>query len=68
MNFVTEGTMKGIDTVYFAYKEGVLVSVKTNATLEAVAKGTGPQNISIPIKREMKNELRLTAAPPAKEN
>jgi hypothetical protein len=68
MNFVTEGTMKGIDTVYFAYKEGVLVSVKTNATLEAVAQGTGPQNISIPIKREMKNELRLTAAPPPKEN
>lgn len=64
MKFVTNGTMKGVDTVYFAYKDGVLLSIKTNATLEAVAEGTGPQNLSIPMKREMINEVRLTGALP----
>lgn len=68
MTFVTNGTMKGVDTVYFAYKDGVLLSVKTMAALDALAEGTGPQNMSIPLKREMTNEVRLTSAlPPAAE-
>jgi hypothetical protein len=66
MNIVTNGTMKGSDVIHFAYRDGLVVSVVTTATMQAVAEGSGPQNITIPIKREMKNELRLTAAPPAK--
>lgn len=66
MTFVTNGTMKGIDTVYFAMGEGVVLEVNSHATFDAVAEGTGAQQISIPVKRELKNGLRLVNAAPVR--
>ncbi len=63
MELVAEGTMEGKDTTYFAYKAGYLVLNVTHALVDATTEGTGPQNITIPSKRTMVNEIRLVNAP-----
>jgi hypothetical protein len=63
MELVTDGTMKGKDTTYFAYKEGFLVQNIAHGIVEAVTEATGPQNMTIPSTREMIVGLRLTKGP-----
>ena len=63
MELVTDGTMKGTDTTYFAYREGFLVLSTTRATVEAVTEGTGPQNLTIPSTRESTIDVRLLKGP-----
>lgn len=64
MELVTDGTMKAVDTTYFAYKEGFLVHSMAHATTESVTEGTGPQNLTIPSTRRSTIEVRLLKGPP----
>jgi len=66
MDLVTSGTMKGVDTTYFAYKEGILVHSKSQGTGESVTEATGPQNMTIPSTREMAVDIQLRKGPAPK--
>jgi len=63
MNLVTDGTMKGVDTTYFAYKGGFLVESRSSGLVESVTEATGPQNMTIPSTREMSITIRLLKGP-----
>jgi len=59
MDFVTKGTVKGVDTTYFAHKEGFLVKNVSTGTAKTVSEASGAQSITIPATREFRNETRL---------
>ena len=50
-NLITKGTIQGTDTVYFAYKRGIVIKSVSHATAESVVtvEGAG-QDMTIPIK------------------
>jgi hypothetical protein len=53
------GDIIGNDTWYFAYKEGVYVSMVSNASVDLTIEVSGPQTMTIPGKQEMQSELKL---------
>lgn len=56
---ITEGTIEGTGTCYFAYKEGIFVKILA----EGVAEGSilvSEQNMEIPMSRTYKMESKLT--------
>ena len=59
MDLVTKGEIKGSDTWYFAYEEGLLVKITSNVAGEGTITGSGPQNIVIPMKLDIKSETTL---------
>jgi hypothetical protein len=59
MSLVFEGEGEGTDTWYFAYKEGILVKLISEFFLDGNIDATGPANLSIPMKQEMKMTLSL---------
>lgn len=59
MSLIMEGQGEGTDTWYFAYKEGILVKVISEFYLDGNIDATGPANLSIPMKQEMKMTLSL---------
>ena len=59
MSLVMEGQGEGTDTWYFAYKEGILVKVISEFYLDGNIDASGPANLSIPMKQEMKMTLSL---------
>jgi hypothetical protein len=46
-------------TWYFAYKEGIFVKMISNGSAEGTITVSGPQNMSIPMTREVKGEIKL---------
>jgi hypothetical protein len=59
MKLAFEGTIEGTDTWYFAYKEGLFVKLVTEGTGATTMTGSGPQEITVPMKREMRMETDL---------
>ncbi len=59
MDYDIEGEMKGTDTWYFAYKEGIFVKMISTAVVEGLIEAGGPQGISIPMTQEFKVEIKL---------
>ena len=59
IDLVTEGEVKGTDTWYFGYKDGLLVKLISSGVAEAMITGSGPQNITIPMTQEIKVETTL---------
>ena len=60
MDFDIEGEMKGTDTWYFAYKEGIFVKMISTAVVEGLIEVGGPQGMSIPMTHDVKVEIKLT--------
>lgn len=54
-----EGTFEGTDVWFFAYKEGLLVKVTSDQTVQNTVKVSGPQNMEIPVVQTMKSESVL---------
>jgi len=59
MDLVTKGDLKGTDTWYFAYKDGILVKVASDVDVDATVTGTGLQNITIPLKQKAHTDIIL---------
>ncbi len=59
MDLISEGEMKGTATWYFAYKEGIFVKMITKGSAESTITVSGPQNMSIPMMLEVKEEVKL---------
>ena len=59
MTLITEGTLKGTSTWYFAYKEGLYVGQTLDGSGETKTEITGPQEMTLPATRtyKMKTEL-----------
>ena len=53
VEMVSEGTIEGTGTYYFAYSEGYLVKDVGNSTIDATLVVYGPEERSIPMKYEM---------------
>ena len=60
MDLTFEGEIKGTDTCYFAYKEGIFVKVISTAVAEVSIEVSGPQDMSIPMTQDVKVEIKLT--------
>ncbi len=50
MDLTFNGDIEGIDLWYFAYKEGIFVKIESNAKTDATIVGSGPQDMTIPMK------------------
>jgi hypothetical protein len=61
MDLVTEGTIEGTDTSYFAYTKGIYVGGKTITRSDVMVTGSGPREIRIPMRREMTIQTKLLA-------
>ena len=59
MDLTYEGTIAGTSTWYFAYKEGLLIGATGTGSVDATITGSGPQEITIPMKRSYAMETRL---------
>lgn len=59
MDLAFEGEIKGTDTWYFAYKKGIFVKMISTAVTEGSIELSGPQDMSIPMTREDKVEIKL---------
>ncbi len=59
MELVTEATIEGSDTWYFAYEKGYFVESSSSGTAEGTIKDTGGQGLNIPMSREFKMALKL---------
>lgn len=59
MNLVSEGLIESMDIFYFAYKEGIFVKSVSTGTGKGTIEASGPQAITIPMKRENKVEIEL---------
>lgn len=59
MNLATSGDLTGKDIWYFAYKEGYLVKLISEAEVDASVEVTGPVNLTIPSTRAMNMEMTL---------
>jgi hypothetical protein len=57
--YTVKGRYQGVDTWYFAYKEGILVKLLSSGTIDATIDVTSPQNITIPTKQELESEITL---------
>lgn len=51
MDLTFTGTMEGSDDSFFAYKEGIFVRMRTKGTGDTIVKGTGVQEMTIPMTR-----------------
>ena len=58
MELESKGDLKGTDTWYFAYKEGIYVKTISNATADVTSTATA-QGITIPMKKISKSEMKL---------
>lgn len=54
-----KGDIKGTETWYFAYKEGVFVKGMVNALTDGTIEVSGVQAMTIPMKQETKMETKL---------
>jgi len=54
-----QGQLTGADTWYFAYKEGVYVSMISNASVDVTIEVSGPVTMTIPGTQEIQSELKL---------
>lgn len=54
-----KGDIKGTETWYFAYKEGVFVKGMVNALTDGTIEVSGVQSMTIPMKQETKMETKL---------
>ena len=54
-----KGDIKGTETWYFAYKEGVFVKGMVNAFTDGTIEVSGVQAMTIPLKQETKMETKL---------
>jgi hypothetical protein len=59
MDLVFEGEIKGTETCYFAYKEGIFVKVISTAVADVLIEASGPQDMTIPMTQEFKGEVKL---------
>jgi hypothetical protein len=59
MDLTYDGVLEGTGTTYFAYKKGLLIRTTGTGTADATISGSGPQEITIPMKREYTMETRL---------
>jgi len=59
MDLTFDGEIEGTDTWYFAYKEGIFVKMITKAFTEGTIIASGPQDMTIPMKQEIKMEIEL---------
>jgi len=59
MNLTYDGVIEGTGTSYFAYREGLLIKTTGTGAADATIKGSGPQEITIPMKRSFQMETRL---------
>lgn len=59
MDLVFEGELEGTETWYFAYKEGIFVKTTASIFVDATITASGPQDMTIPMKQEMKMEAKL---------
>jgi len=57
--YTVKGRYQGLDTWYFAYKEGILVKVSSSGVIDATIDVTSPQTMTIPTKQELSSEIRL---------
>jgi hypothetical protein len=51
MELLTEGTLEGTDTWYFAYKEGYYLKSINEGSMTGTVTTTGAQEMVIPLKR-----------------
>lgn len=54
-----KGEIEGTETWHFAYKEGLLVKMITDAFTKGTVSVRGPQEMSIPLAQKMKIETKL---------
>ncbi len=54
-----KGNIEGIETWYFAYKEGIFVKGTITAHSEATITTSGAQAMTIPVKQETRMETKL---------
>ncbi len=54
-----KGDIKGTETWYFAYKEGIFVKGMVNAFTDGTIEVSGVQSMTIPMKQETKMETKL---------
>ena len=59
MDFVTDATIEGTDTWYFAYEKGIYVKSSSGGTAEGTIKDAMGQGINIPMTREFSMTLEL---------
>ncbi len=57
--YTVKGGYEGIDTWYFAYKEGILVKLVSVGVVDAMVDVTSPQSLTVPTKQDMKMEITL---------
>jgi len=58
-NLTFSGEVKGTDTWYFAYKEGLFVKMTSSGSTEGTVNVSGIQSMTIPMTVEIKNKTRL---------
>ena len=66
MQLSTKGTLDGIDTTFFAYKEGFLLQSASDVILKTTTEASGPQTMTIPGTRTSKMILSFTGSNAAK--
>jgi hypothetical protein len=59
MGLTFKGDIKGTDTWYFAYKEGLYVRLVSSASLEGTITTSGAQSLTIPLTQKMNMETSL---------
>lgn len=59
VNWKTTGDLSGTGTIYFAHKEGILVSETTSGVGDGVIVGSGDREMTIPMTREFSFETKL---------
>jgi hypothetical protein len=57
--YTVKGRYQGVDTWYFAYKEGILVKISSTGVIDATIDVTSPQTMTIPTKQELESEITL---------
>lgn len=59
MSLTFSGDLQGTETFYFDFAKGILVKSETDGNLAGTIIGTGPQEITIPMERDLKIETKL---------
>ena len=59
VRWTTTGDLVGSGTMYFAHEEGIFISESTSGVGEGVIKGSGEQEMVIPMTREFTFETKL---------
>lgn len=62
MDLTFKGDIEGVDTWYFAYKEGLYVKMNSSASIKGTITTSGGQSMTIPLTQKLRMETKLTPA------